>query len=154
MNREHLPRQLLFIFLITLAVYAAGFWLIESRRKAESPWNVSYEVDAAGHASLKIRQESLALGPVEIRFASAPTNLPMPATRIIYNDPKPVPRPAPIGQCMFEDLTFLPGTVALKVCGTDIQMLPRALSIGTNDFSWTRARIIRVRENGTCEVVE
>ena len=154
MNRERLPRQLLLLFLVTLAIYATGFWFIESRRTAQSPWIVSYEVNATGHVTLEVRQQSLALGPVEIRFAAATTNAPLPKIQVTCNDPKPVPRPAPIGQCMFEDLTFLPGTVALKICSVDIQLLPRALSIGTNEFSWGRVRVIRVRDNGTCEVVE
>jgi hypothetical protein len=154
MNREHLPRQLLIVFLVTFAVYAAGFWFIEGRRKAQSPWIVSYKINATGHTTLEIHQQSLALGPVEIRFASATTNALMEKTQITYNDPKPVPRPAPIGQCMFEDLTFLPGTVALKIHNQHIQMLPRTLSIGTNEFLWGRARIIRILDNGACEVVE
>ena len=154
MKRDRLARHLLIGFVIAIGLYVTLFWFIEKRRAAQSPWTVWFEVDATGHAKLEISQQSLGLGPVEIRFAAATTNATLARTQVEFRTPKPVPRPMPAGRCLFEDLTFLPGTVALHVAGTDLQMLPRALTIGTNEFSWPQARIIVVQPDGSSRVVE
>ena len=154
MKRDRLSRHLLIGFLIALGLYVTFFWFIEGRRTAQTPWTVSFEVDATGHAKLGISQKSLGLGPVEIRIANDTTNAPLPRTEVVFQKPKPVPRPAPVGRCLFEDLTFLPGTVALNVAGVDIQMLPRALTIGTNEFSWKQVRVIEVQPVGSSRIVE
>ena len=60
----------------------------------------------------------------------------------------------PAGRCLFEDLTFLPGTVALNVGGTGVQMLPRTLTVGTNEFPWRQARVIEVQADGSSCVVQ
>ena len=154
MKRDRLSRHLLIGFLLAICLYVTFFWFIEGRRTAQTPWVVLYEVDAAGHVKLRVAQKSLGLGPVEIRIATATTNAPLPRTEAVFQRPKPVPHPAPVGRCMFEDLTFLPGTVALNVAGTDIQMLPRALTIGTNEFSWKQVRVIEVQPDGSSRIVE
>ena len=154
MKPDRLARHLLIGFVIALGLYVTLFWFIENRRAAQTPWVVWYEVDATGHAKLEISQQSLGLGPVEIRFAATTTNATLARTQIVFGIPKPVPRPMPAGRCLFEDLTFLPGTVALNVARADIQMLPRALTIGTNEFPWRRARVIEVQPDGSSHAVE
>jgi len=149
MKRDPLWRHLLIGFGIALVLYVTLYWLIERRRVAHSPWVVAYEVDASGHAKLEISQRSLGLGPVEVRFNTAATNSALTRTQVVFDTPKSVPRPMPVGRSVFEDLTFFPGTVVLDVAGTDIQMLPRALTIGTNEFSWQPARTIEVQPGGT-----
>ena len=153
MKPDRLSRHLLISFGIATVLYVTLYWFIEHRRVAQTPWMVSYEVDASGHAKLEISQQSLGLGPVEIRFSAATTNAALPRTQVIFRYPNPVPRAMPLGRCIFEDLTFLPGTVALNLADTDIQMLPRALTIGTNEFSWRRVRNIEVRPDGSSNAV-
>ena len=153
MKPDRLSRHLLIGFVIALALYATLFRFIESRRTAQSPWVVWFEVDATGHTKLEISQQSLGLGPVEIRFVAATTNAVLARTQVVFKNPRPVPRPMPAGRCLFEDLTFLPGTVALNVAGTGLQMLPRALTIGTNEFSWRNARVIEVQPDGSSHAI-
>ena len=152
MKPDRLARHLLISFVIALGLYAALFWFIEHRRAAQTPWTVWFETDANGQVRLEINQQSLGLGPVQIRFSAVTTNTPLARTQVEFRTPKSVPRPLPTGHCLFEDLTFLPGTVALKVAGTDLQMLPRALTIGTNEFSWRQRRSIEVQSDGTCRL--
>ena len=154
MKPDRLSRHLLIGFVIALGIYITFFWFIEGRRAAQTPWIVWYEVDANGRAKLEISQKTLGLGPVEIRFAAATTNNTLARTQVTFLNPKPVPRSMPVGRCLFEDLTFLPGTVALNIANTDIQMLPRALTMGTNEFSWQKARIIEVQPDGSVRIVE
>jgi len=154
MKRDRLSRHLLIGFVSALGLYAVMFWFIESRRTAQTPWMAWFEVDAAGHAKLEINQQSMGIGPVEIRFLAATTNAMLTRTQVVFLNPKPVPRPMPTGRCLFEDLTFLPGTVALNIAGTGIQMLPRALTVGTNEFSWQQARSIEVQADGSSRSVK
>jgi hypothetical protein len=149
MHRDRLSRHLLTAFLLALGLYAAGYWLIEGRRATHTPWQVSIEEDDSGQARVEIRQQSLGLGPVEIRFATPPSNPAVMHTNMIFTTPKAVPFPLPVGQCVFADLTFLPGTVVLHMGGADIQMLPRVLTIGTNEFPWQQTRVIEIEPDGT-----
>jgi hypothetical protein len=149
MNRDRLSRHLLAGFLLALFLYIAAFWLIESRRTAKAPWTVSFEANPAGQAQLQISQGTSGLGPVEIRFTVPPTNPPLRRREVVFRDPKPVPFDLPMGRCKFQDLTFLPGTVAINVCGTDIQLLPRMLTVGTNEFEWSATHVVELLPDGS-----
>jgi hypothetical protein len=148
MKQDRLTRHLLVALVLSLAIYAAGYWFIESRRVAESPWMVSFQAGTNGCAEIIVRQESLGLGPVTICIET--TNLP-PETRReewVFRTPRPVPFPVPLGQCVFQDATFLPGTVALEIAGVPIQMLPRALTVGTKEYSWSSNLCVLVPSSG------
>jgi hypothetical protein len=149
MHVDRLSRHLLTAFLLALGLYAAGYWLIESRRTVQTPWVVGFETDAGGKTRLFIRQESLGLGPVEIELNLPGTNPPLARTEIFFAKPEPVPFATPVGRCVFLDTTFLPGTVALDVAGVKLQMLPRALTVGTNEFSWGQVPVVEVAADGS-----
>jgi hypothetical protein len=153
MNRDRLSHHLLIAFLLALALYVVGYWFIESRRIVQTPWRVSFEPAGPDHIEVVVRQETLGLGPVRIRVATTNSTLPVPAPEVAFNTPKPVPFPVPGGQCVFQDTTFLPGTVVLEIAGVAIQMLPRALTIGTNEFAWSTNRLIVVPAAGLPEVI-
>jgi hypothetical protein len=154
MKRNRLSYILLTAFVLALALYATAYWLIESRRTRHTPWEVNYLVNASGQATLAIRQQSLGLGPVRIRFASASPMAPGTETNLVFSEPRPVPYDLPFGRCVFADLTFLPGTVVLNLNGTDIQMLPRALTIATNEFAWSTTHVVEIRPDGTPHRIE
>lgn len=154
MKSDRLSSHLLIGFGFALALYISLYWLIEHRRVVNTPWLVSYEVDAGGHATLEIEQKSLRYGPVKIRFTEGVTNAALPRAQVEFRNPLPTPRPMPVGQSVFEDLTFLPGTVVLNIGSNNIQMLPRALTIGTNEFPWQRTRLIEVQADGSPRLVE
>ncbi len=153
MKQDRLMRHLIIAFALSLALYVTLFWLIERRRVVQTPWVVRMESDGAGLALVEISQESLGLGPVRIQIQGA-TSPPLASTRIEFASPKPFPRPLPLGECLFEDLTFFPGTVVLKVADAKIQMLPRALTIGTNEFGWSTSQSIAVERDGTCRMMK
>ena len=144
MNRDRLSRHLLTAFLLALALYAIGYWFIESRRVAESPWVVGFQTSTDGHVLMDVRQESLGLGPVQIRIQKANAGFAVPRQEVVFNTPKSVPFAVPAGECVFLDTTFLPGTVVLEISGVAVQMLPRTLTIGTNEFGWTTNGLILV----------
>jgi len=153
MKQDKLGRHLLISFVLALGLYVGLFWLIESRRTAQTPWTVWFETNTDGRIKLEISQQSLGLGPVEIRFDTLSTNRSLARTQVEFRTPKEVPHTLPTGDCLFEDLTFLPGTVAIRVGAIDVQMLPRALTVGTNEFAWEHVHVIQVQTNGNCRLV-
>lgn len=154
MNRDRLSHHLLIAFLLALALYAVGFWFIESRRVAESPWVVGFQTAADGQAVIDVRQSSLELGPVEIRIETTNSSGTVARQEVVFDTPRPVPFAVPGGRCIFQDATFLPGTVALEVGGVAIQLIPRALTIGTNEYAWTTNRCVLVPIGGPPRIVK
>jgi len=136
MKSDRLARHLLAAFLLALGLYIFSYWFIESRRVADGPWRVTFQTNASGQTELIVRQDSLGLGPVHIRIEIASPNPPSTPHELVFDTARPVPFEVPGGQCLFQDPTFLPGTVALEISGIQLQMLPRVLTIGTNEFPW------------------
>lgn len=140
--QERFSRHLLIAFVLSLTLYVVGYWFIESRRVAESPWVVRFATNSASITQIQISQESMGLGPVSIHFGQTNRTAPPSWQMIEFNTPRPVPFEIPFGECVFQDTTFLPGTVVLKLNDLEIQMLPRALSVGTNELPWDTATIV------------
>jgi len=149
MNRDRLSRHLLIAFVLALGLYVFGYWFIESRRVVHTPWQVGFQTHSEEHIELEVWQESLDLGPVTIRLKTPATNPPSARQEIRFDTPRPVPFDVPGGQCLFQDTTFLPGTVVLEISGIKIQMLPRVLTIGTNEFPWQKDSTIIVAPDET-----
>jgi hypothetical protein len=154
MKRDHLTYHLGIAFLLALALYVAGFWFIESRRVAESPWVVGFQTAADGQIVIDVRQASLELGPVEICIDTTNKIGAVARQEMVFNTPKPVPFAVPGGRCVFQDATFLPGTIALEISGVAIQFLPRAFTIGTNEYAWTTNRCVLVPLGSSPRIVK
>ena len=146
MKEVPFSRHLLIAFLLSVTLYVAGYWFIEGRRVTDGPWRVKFEQTSVGELQIEVRQESLHLGPVKI-YLPATTNQLQKQVEVIFDTPKSVPFSVPAGQCVFQDTTFFPGTVALQIGDTPIQLLPRMLTVGANEFSWSTSEV-RVGQNG------
>ena len=123
-------------FLIALALYAVAYPLIENRRTRKGPWHVTFTKSPVAEAepSLTINQPWLNLSNVVIAFpglTAAPTNETMD-----FRVPKDVPFEIPFGTCVFEDTTFLPGTIVFKMFGHKIQLIPRVLTVDGKEYPW------------------
>jgi len=152
MNRDRLSRHLLVAFLLSLTGYVLVYWFIESRRVADTAWVVAFQTEAEGRPVLEIRQETMGLGPVRIRIDTTNITPAVPRQEIEFSKPRPFPFEVPLGQCIFQDATFLPGTVVLEIGGIQIQMLPRALTIGTNEFTWASNALVVVSPDGQLKI--
>jgi hypothetical protein len=148
MKEDRFSRHVLKAFLLSLALYVVGYWFIEHRRVANSPWVVSFPTNQPSPSEIRIEQKTLGLGPVTVRLTSTVTNVPALWERLTFKEARPVPFDVPGGRCIFQDTTFYPGTVVLELGGTTVQMLPRALTVGTNEFPWQAGSIVEVRADG------
>src|SRR5207245_1064394 len=114
------------------------------------PWQITFTtLDADPRASilaslhhsnstpaLIINQPYLGLTNFQILFTTQQvqsTNLP---TTLSFRQPRQTPYQLPFGQCVFTDLTFLPGTVTLDLFNHQIELLPRTLLIDRQEHPW------------------
>lgn len=129
-----IAKQLGLLFLATLLLYIAAFWLIEHRRVKNGPWQVTFTTETNTPA-IVINQPTLGIRNVKLVFPGAPatTNA---ATTIAFDAARPVPFELPGGQCVFLDAISLPGTLTLELHGHQIQLLPRTLTLDRKEVGW------------------
>ncbi|MGD0815577.1 MAG: hypothetical protein ABSA83_18445 [Verrucomicrobiota bacterium] len=133
-------RHFAIAFAIAVVVYFAGFGWIQHRRVFKGPWEITFATDAAGRPSLLISEPVLKISQKiafpdrkiasanlarEQRFDEAVTNL-------------------PFGEMIFQDPTFLPGTVTMRQFGHEIELLPRVLIIDKKEIPWRAGQTIEV----------
>ncbi len=134
-------RQLALAFLIALAFYAGAFYLIERQRTRQGPWRVLFDGGTNGPPRIVINQPQLGLTNVNLVFAAAHAELPVPAL-VSFHEARAVPFDAPFGQCVFLDTTTLPGTVVLRLFGHEVQLLPRVLTLDRKERPWCSGETI------------
>ena len=112
MRNDGILKHLGLAMLLAAVFYVAGFSWLEHRRVAKGPWEVTFRTDAAGRPSLWVAQSRLGIGQT-LSFSGATvqtTNLCqivrfLPGTTVL-----------PFGEVIYQDPTFLPGVVALRLC--------------------------------------
>lgn len=142
MKSSGILRQILLVFAAALVLYAASYSWIEHRRLRKGPWEITFVQSEAGHARIAVNQPALGITNVQIDLVGAEvagltTNL-----TLRFADARPVPFAVPLGECVFQDTTFLPGTVVFHLFGHEIQLLPRVLTIDGTEHPWNSGTLI------------
>ena len=142
MQRGRLWLQFILLFAVVLIGYFVVFNWIERRRITKGPWEVTFATEN-GQPQLTISQPALDIKDVRIVFqdVNAPSNI---TERVVFNKAQNPPYPVPFGECIFQDLLFLPGTVTLRLFGHEVQMIPRTLSINRVEQPWKNGEVITV----------
>ncbi len=120
--------------MIVAVLYLVVFNAIEHFRNRKGPWEVAFSSGTNAPAII-IDQPRLNIRNVKILLPSADTNA-VDATNIYFDQARPVPFAVPFGQCVGLDTITMPGTVALKLQGHAIQLLPRVLTIDGREVAW------------------
>lgn len=141
-KREGIWKPLLLVGALCVLSYFPLFNWIEHRRGYKGPWTVDFAI-AGGHPVLLISQPALGITNVQIAFPGVTTDT--NSQRIEFSIARPVPYPVPFGQCVFQDTTFLPGTIVLEISGHEIQFMPRVLTIDKVERGWRNGETIEVR---------
>ena len=143
MKPERPFKPLLLVFTAALLVYCVAYLGIEHRRTRKGPWQVTFTTNQSGAATLIVSQPALAITNFKVVFpdSSSPTNVPVD---VRFNRALPVPYDLPFGQCIFQDTTFLPGTIVLNAFGHEIQLIPRTLTIDHRELAWESGATISV----------
>lgn len=133
-------KQVILLFLVTISAYFIVFTLIEDRRTRNGPWHITFTAEA-GTPAILINQPKLGIRNLKLTFpgGAVSTNA---AQTIAFDTARETPFAVPFGQCVFLDTTSMPGTVALKVFGHQIQLLPRVLTIDAKEQAWKSDAVI------------
>lgn len=124
-------KTVVLLFVAVLAAYCAVFLGIERTRTHKGPWEAEFQHDPQGLPTLSISQTNLGLSGVRIVFhGESVTN---EGGRVLFDRVK---QPAPFGQVIYEDLTFLPGVVTFDLFGHEIEVLPRVLIVNKRQVPW------------------
>lgn len=142
MNSKPLRRVILPILAATIIGYALVYGWIENRRVRQGPWRVTFGFVSNGVPELIINQPALGITNVQVVFAGYALALPKAPETLAFANARPVPFDVPFGQCVFQDTTFLPGTVVFKSFGHEIQLLPRVLTLNRVERPWRANEII------------
>jgi hypothetical protein len=128
------------VFLVVLFFYVTVFTIIEHRRVTNGPWEVTFTTNA-----IAINQPRLGLTNIQITLdapaLAAATNLP---TTLLFELNTPTPYAVPGGQCVFLDLLYHPGTVALAIDGHQIQLMPRTLTVDHREIAWSNNSVLKL----------
>jgi hypothetical protein len=141
MRNDGILKHLGAALLIAVVFYFAGFTWLEHRRVAHGPWEVTFRTDAAGRPSLWIAQNRLGVGQT-LWFSGAtiaPANL-CRIVRFVQGTTE-----LPFGDMIYQDPTFLPGTVTMRLFGHEVELLPRVLIIDKQEYPWRSGSRIAVR---------
>ena len=144
------------LFAGTLVLYLAGFYGIEHLRERKGPWRVSFDATAAGGPAMTIRQPEIGIDGFRVVFDGADTNglasgeltfdepgrnaQPMDKTPESSQELKQKSFPVPFGECIYQDLMFLPGVVTMNLLGYEIELMPRTLVIDKKEVPWSTPR--------------
>jgi hypothetical protein len=134
-------RHFAIAFAIAVLLYIASFGWIEHRRVFKGPWEVTFATDGASQPSLLISEPKLQISQI-ITFPGqkiTPANM----ARVVRFDEAVTN--LPFGGMIFQDPTFLPGTVTLRLFGHEIELLPRVLIIDKKEIPWRAGQTVEVR---------
>ena len=156
MEREqaNIPWRLLGgLFAVTLLLYFAGFYGMKHLRERKGPWRVNFDAAAAGGPTMTIYQPALGIDGFRVVFEGADTNG-LTSGELVFDDPGLNAQPmdttpessrklkqrafaVPFGECIYQDLMFLPGVVTMNLLGHEIELMPRTLVIDKKEIPWS-----------------
>lgn len=142
MNSHSLGKPVLLVLAVTILGYALVFGWIEHRRVRQGPWQVTFTTAANGAPALIINQPRVGVTNVQLVFPGASPASGPAAELMLFAAARPVPFDLPFGQCVFQDTTFLPGTVVIQAFGHEIQLLPRVLTLDHAEHPWRSGEVI------------
>ena len=122
---DNLLRHLAVAGLLAVVFYIAGFSWIEHMRVAKGPWEAAFMTDGAGRPSLGISQRTLKISE-RLSFPDAPPARPNLAEVVRFSQ---ATTNLPYGEILQQDALYLPGTLAMRLFGHRIELLPRTLVV-------------------------
>ena len=143
MTRELTGKHFALAFLLVLVLYLTGFHFIEQLRQEKGPWRVTFRTNAAGQPSISVSQEKLRIANVNFVFPGEHLDQTNTSAVVLFDAPK---TNIPFGQVLFVDTISLPGTVALKLFGHEVEFIPRGLFVNRKETPWKSDVTIQLSE--------
>ncbi|MDB6027999.1 MAG: hypothetical protein JWM68_4222 [Verrucomicrobiales bacterium] len=130
---NELVRHGVVAFALAALLYVVTYRWIQYRREFRGPWVVTFQSDTNGTPSVVVSQPALNIADQKIIFADqkvSDTNI-MRTYR--YDGPK---TNASFGEVVFQDPTFLPGTITFNFWGHGVELMPRTMVIDQQEIPW------------------
>jgi len=127
--------RVLAAFLVTALLYFAGFAVLEHLRERRGPWEVTFTSGTNGMPRLEVRQPHLGIEGVVVEFPGGVTPAGFRKRTVRFSTPE-TKEDAPLGEVLFLDTTFLPGTVTMELFGHQVELLPRVLIVDHQERAW------------------
>lgn len=134
-------KQVVMVFAGALVLYVAAYSFDRQLRLKNGPWEVAFTAETNGDPAIVVTEPKLKITGLKIVFAGEKipaTNLP---ARVVFDAPA---KRLPFGECVFDDLMYLPGTVTFNLFGHEIELLPRVLIINHQEHAWTSGPTIQL----------
>jgi hypothetical protein len=151
MKPDRLVKILLVGFVSALVLYVLSFSFIQYRRTFRGPWHVVFLSDNNGTAGLLVTQSKLKISE-RIVFSGQKLSQSNVVHEFVFDDP--TKSKVPFGEIVFQDLTFLPGTVTLHLFGHEVELLPRVLIIDKQEYAWKTGAVVSVTGPGKFQSVK
>ena len=140
MRSDGVIRHFAIAFAIAVVLYIVSFGWIQHRRVFRGPWEITFATDGAGRPSLAISQPMLKIS----QRISFPNQKITPASLARVERFEEAVTNLPFGEMIFQDPTFLPGTVTMRLFGHEIELLPRVLIVDKNEIPWRTGQTVEV----------
>lgn len=137
-SSDKLPRHLAIAFGLALLIYAVFFTCDQRLRHRKGPWEVTFATNAAGLPAITVNQFNVGVTNVQIVFRRESLSNVVGSARVIFGKPQ---QTIPFGKTKFEDLTYLPGSVAFDFFGHEVELLPRTLYLNKKEYPWKSGAI-------------
>jgi hypothetical protein len=141
MRSDGLLKHLAICAVMAVVFYFPVFGWIQHRRTFKGPWEAVFRADAAGTPAIVISQTNLHVSETLV-FPGQTVHPPDLSNAIVFG---PTPPDLPFGELLFQDPTFLPGTVTLRLFGHQVEIFPRALTVDAKEYPWKPGAVIEVR---------
>jgi hypothetical protein len=145
MKSQNLPKILLIGFGFALVIYIVAFGFIQHRRTHQGPWQVVFMSDHAAKPGLLVKNPKLNISQ-HIAFSDQTVPETNFTRSFVFDDPTQTN--VPFGEVIFQDLTFLPGTVTFNFFGHEVELLPRTLIIDKQEHAWKTGEVISITGPG------
>ena len=137
--RDPILRHVGTAFIIAIVTYVGFYSCDERLRERKGPWQVTF-TQTNGAPMLVVNEAALGVTNVSFIVTNAPHSEPRNKT-LRFDVPG---QGIPFGRVLFEDLTYLPGTVVFDFFGHEIELLPRVLVLDRREVGWERGLTFRM----------
>lgn len=144
MTRNERIRFLAIPLVGALVIYFGGYFAVEHLRQRKGPWEVEFTT-ANDRPAIRVTQPHLGIADLVLVLADEAVPAGFTNTVMRFTEPRDTPYPVPHGRVIFEDLTFLPGTVTFDFHGHGIELLPRTLILNGREHAWQSGQTLTLQ---------
>ncbi len=148
MKVHELVKAIAITFVLALVIYIGSFKWIEHKRTSKGPWIVEFRSDSNGVPEVLVSQEALKIKDQRITFTDQQVPEKNFTKKVSFNGPT---TNAPFGEIVFQDPTFLPGTVMFNFWGHGVEFMPRTMVINQQEIAWNTGTNIVLSGQGKFE---